>query len=79
MEKVTQGVVTIANIENFIGKTVDSKRKMFHYYPLTFKKINGKYFYTDKNGVMMPFNDKDKIYFDSIIKTHYKPKPRNRD
>jgi len=79
MSNTMQGLITIDNIENSIGKTVDSKRRMFNYYPLTLKKINEKYFYTDKNGVMIPFDDKKAICFDSVVKTpQKKPKEMER-
>ena len=65
-------IVTIRNIEDFIGKTVDRKHSMFHHYPITFQKNNDAYFYIDKNDVMMPFNKEDEIIFDRIINA-----PRN--
>ena len=61
------GIVTMRNIEQFIGKTVDRQRRMFHHYPLSFQKIDDAYYYTDKNGVVMPFNKDTEIIFDRII------------
>lgn len=76
-----QGVITIDNVENFIGKTVDRQRKLFHYYPLSFKKVNDEYFYVDRNDVMIHFNKEDKIPFDSVVDTPTKKphKHKNRD
>ena len=30
--------ITLDNIDNFINKTVDCNRRLFHYYPLTIGK-----------------------------------------
>ena len=78
MDEKKQGVVTIENIEKFIGRTVDCRRRLFNYYPLSFKKMNGEYFYVDRYDVMIHFNKEDKIPFDSVVKTpQKKPKERN--
>jgi hypothetical protein len=66
MSETKRSVITTANIEKFIGKTIDCKRGMFHHYPLTFSKIAGEYFYTDRNEVTMPFHDNESIFFDSV-------------
>jgi hypothetical protein len=66
MSETKRSVITTANIEKFIDKTVDCKRGMFHHYPLTFSKIKGEYFYTDRNEVTMPFHDNESIFFDSV-------------
>jgi len=74
------GVITIDNIEKFIGKTVDCQRRLFHHYPLTFKKMNSNYFYVDRVGVMIHFNKEDKIRFDSVADTPAKlSKHKNRN
>jgi len=69
------GMVTIHNVKYFVGKTVDRERRMFHQYPLTFKKINGEYFLSDKNGDIKPFTKDEEIIFDSIVKTQQRKPP----
>ena len=76
--KKPQGVITINNIEAFVGKTVDCERRMFHHYPLTIKKINDEYFYVDRNDVMMPFNTEDTIKFERVADPPQK-QPKARD
>jgi hypothetical protein len=66
MSKTKKGVITMTNIEEFVGKTVDCKRGMFHHYPLTIMKTEEKYYYADRNGVAIHFNNKDSISFDSV-------------
>jgi hypothetical protein len=78
MSETKKGVITMANIEEFVGKTVNGKRGMFHHYPLTIMKTEGKYYYADRNGVSVHFNNNDSISFDSVresvIKIHDREK-----
>lgn len=67
-----QDVITIDNIEKFIGKTVDCDRGKFHYYPLSISKTDKQYYYTDRNDVMICFNKGDTIYYDSVYDTPIK-------
>ena len=78
MSENRQGEVTIANIEDFIGKQIDCKRRMWHHYPLTFIKINDNYYYVDRNAVMMPFHNKDTIRYDNV-KNAPRRKPKDKD
>lgn len=58
--------ITIDNIENFAGKMVHCKNGMWHYYPLKISKKDGKYYYTDRNGVMMEFTPDLKIGYTQV-------------
>ena len=57
------------NVDQFIGKTVDSKTQRFHYYPLTilYRKDIG-YCYRDRTGTVVR-NDfaKEPIAYDVIM------------
>ena len=77
MDITPQGAVTLDNVEDFIGKTVDSKRRAWHYYPLTFKKFGENYFYVDRNGVMVQMDKHDAIHYDSVTDAPQK-KPKDR-
>ena len=56
------------NIDQYLGKTVDADRRLYHHYPLTILKMPFGYCYKDSVGVFC-LNDFKKcpIYFDRII------------
>ena len=63
---------TTENAERYLGKTLDSRKRMFHYYPLTVKKWpNGAYAYVDRTGTAMPVPEpKDRfnrVWFDFVL------------
>ena len=59
--------VDSTNVRDFIGKKVDCERRMFNYYPLTFREIQGKFYYVDRNHVMIPLDERKRIYYDFIV------------
>jgi len=61
--------ITVENAENFIGKVVDCKRRLLHYYPLKIgKNSEGKYNYTSiEHHVTMPLNEGERIAYDYIL------------
>jgi len=60
--------ITKQNRGDFIGITVDCDRRLHHYYPLTIRARDGQYYYVDATGTWVRFNDKDVIYYDTIVK-----------
>lgn len=60
------------NASKYVGCVLDSKKRMFHYYPLLVKEINGKYYYRDATNTMMPVPDENdlfnSVYFDEVLK-----------
>lgn len=60
--------ITKSNIKDFVGLTVDCNRRLHHYYPLTIRQRDEQYYYVDKTGTWIVFNDKDMIYYDTILK-----------
>lgn len=46
MERLTQ-----ENAAGYLGKTVDSSRRRFHYYPLRVFSRHGVFMVADRNGV----------------------------
>lgn len=59
--------VTIDNIESFVGKTLICDPYRWHHYPLKISKRNDSYYYTDRNGVMMRFEEHEKIAYTATI------------
>ena len=64
--------LTTENAAQYVGKTLDSKTRTFHYYPLRVAQWpSGEYCFIDRNGVAMPVPDpKDRfsvVYFDSVL------------
>ena len=58
-----------SNVAQFVGKTVDAKRRLFHYYPLTILySDNIGYCYRDRNGVVCS-NDfkREPIQYDWVV------------
>lgn len=59
--------ITIDNAADFVGKTVDCYRRLGHHYPIrVIQGVSGLYI-VDRNGVMMPLNDRDAIAYDWIV------------
>ena len=60
--------IDASNVDQFIGKTVDSNTRRFHYYPLTilYRKDIG-YCYRDRTGTVVR-NDfaKEPVAYDKI-------------
>ena len=54
-----------ANRHEFVGKTVDCEKRMYHYYPLTIQMRDNQYFYVDATGTWIVFNDNEAIYYDA--------------
>lgn len=59
------------NASKYVGRVLDSKKRMFNHYPLRVLEINGKYFYTDRNKVMIDVPEErdipNSVYFDKVI------------
>ena len=47
------------NAEKLVGKKVDSKRRLFGYYPIEIIKINGELYAKDAVGVCSPIPEKE--------------------
>ena len=45
--------------EKLVGKKVDSKRRLFGYYPIEIIKINGELYAKDAVGVCSPIPEKE--------------------
>ena len=58
--------ITIDNIDDFVGKMVHCQNGLWYYYPLKISKQNGKYYYTDRNGVMMEFTPEQRIGYTKL-------------
>ena len=58
--------ITIDNIDEFVGKMIHCRNGMWHYYPLKISKKEGKYYYTDRNGVKMEFTEDLKIAYTQV-------------
>lgn len=60
--------ITIDNAPELLGKSVDSVKRMFHYYPLRIGQwSSGRYYYADRHGVAIPIEKGDKIPYDFIV------------
>ena len=61
--------LTKENAAEYEGKTLDSKKRLFHYYPLrvVLHKTLGPC-YTDRNGVMMKIPEEG-VYFETVMET----------
>ena len=59
--------VDINNVRNFFGKTIDCKRRRFRHYPLTFREIRGQIYIVDRNHVLIPFAEDERIDYDYIV------------
>ena len=59
--------VDINNVRNFFGKTIDCKRRRFRHDPLTFREIRGQIYTVDRNHVMVPFAEDERIDYDYIV------------
>ena len=63
--------LTAENAHEYVGKTLDSSRRLFHHYPLyvVYSESMG-YFVKDKTGTYMPIpSEKDtfnRFYFDIV-------------
>lgn len=59
------------NARELIGKKIDRHRRMFGYYPMTVKEINGELHVIDAVGVCMPIPEKEDdfncINYDFVI------------
>lgn len=60
--------ITKQNRAEFVGVTVDCYRPLRHYYPLTIRARDGRYYYVDRTGTWVRFDDKEVIYYDTIVK-----------
>lgn len=64
-------LLTQENAAGYSGKTVDSTRRRFHYYPLRVFSHNGMFMVEDRNGVAykIPSENDAGIYipFDIVI------------
>ncbi len=63
--------LTTENAEQYVGKTLDSTVRAWHYYPLrVVKHSNGRYYFVDRIDTMMPVpTAKDTfnaVYFDIV-------------
>ncbi len=46
--------LTTENAEQYVGKTLDSTVRLFHYYPLrVIRHSNGRYYFVDRTDTMM--------------------------
>lgn len=63
--------LTKENAHLYEGKLIDTNRRLFHYYPLEVKKINGEYMVQDSVGVCMPVPPEsdmfNSIHFDFVV------------
>ena len=64
--------VDINNVRGFLGKTIDCKRRRSRYYPLTFREIRGQIYTVDRNHVLVPFDEDERIDYDYIVKEENK-------
>ena len=63
--------LTTENADQYVGKTLDAKRRRFHYYPLTVhKNSQGRYVLKDNTGTYMPvptpIDVANSVYFDIV-------------
>lgn len=63
--------LTTENAGQYVGKTLDSSKRRFHYYPLrVVKHPNGNYYYVDRLNTMMRVpTEKDifnTVWFDMV-------------
>ena len=54
--------LTKENAHLYEGKKLDANKRLFHYYPLEVKKINGEYKVKDSVGVCMPVPQADDLF-----------------
>lgn len=59
--------ITLDNAADFVGKTVDCHRRSGHHYPIRVVQGVSRLYIVDRNGVMMPINDRDTIAYDFIV------------
>lgn len=64
--------LTTENAEQYIGKTLDCHKRMFHHYPLTVKQFpSGPYYYKDRTGTCMlapePKDRFNAVLFDFVV------------
>ena len=59
--------ITKQNRADFIGITVDCIRRLHHNYPLTIREREGQFYYVDRTGTWVVFNDDDVIYYDAVV------------
>ncbi len=64
-------ILTTENAEQYVGKTLDSRKRQFHYYPLrVIQHSNGSYYYVDRmNTMMLVLSAKetfDAVHFDMV-------------
>ena len=59
------------NVDSFVGKTVDSKRRLFHSYPLTIMhRPDFGYCFMDATRTIVLNNfEREPIYFDTVVST----------
>lgn len=63
--------LTTENTKEYLGRSLDSHKRRFHYYPLIVKQwTDGRYYYVDRTETAMPvpgpedrFNS---VYFDIV-------------
>lgn len=63
--------LTTENAGKYVGKTLDSSKRSFHYYPLrVIRHSNGGYYYVDRLNTMIPVqSEKDSfnsVWFDVV-------------
>lgn len=59
--------ITLENVSNFIGKTVDCSRRLLHYYPITIgQNSKGKYYFRDRTGTYQFFDKDTNIRYDIV-------------
>lgn len=55
------------NVHEFVGKTIDATRRLFHCYPLTIlRRSDGFYYKVCNHGVIIRFDEP--IYYDTVVK-----------
>ena len=61
--------ITLKNVADFVGKTVDCHKRVGHHYPLKITRgANKERFYiVDRNAVSMPIGQSDNIAYDFIV------------
>lgn len=64
-------ILTQENANEYVGKTLDAKHGLFHYYPLKVVKMRDGYNFIDRHDTMMrvPEEKYGGIYFDEVIPT----------
>lgn len=64
--------LTTENAEQFMGRTLDCHKRMFHHYPLRIQKLpDGRCVYVDRTGTAMlvpePKDRFNSVWFDFVV------------